>query len=169
MELELKILKGTTDYLPNEQIIRARIAAKLSRVFELYGFLPLETPILEYYDILASKYAGGAEILKETYKLTDQGQRELALRYDLTIPFSRVLGMNPSLPKPFKRYEIGKVFRDGPVKPGRNREFTQCDVDIAGVKSVIAESELIALTLDVFSLLKIDINVEINNRKLLSG
>lgn len=75
------------------------------------------------------------------YTLTDRGERDLALRYDLTIPFAKVVAMNPTMRMPFKRYEIGKVFRDGPIKTGRFREFTQCDVDIVGVKSQIAEAE----------------------------
>ncbi|OLS23738.1 MAG: Histidine--tRNA ligase [Candidatus Heimdallarchaeota archaeon LC_3] len=167
--MELRLLKGTNDYLPKEQIIRSRIKEILTETFELYSYRPLETPILEFYDILASKYAGGAEILKETYNLTDQGERKLALRYDLTVPLSRVIGMNPHLKMPFKRYEIGKVFRDGPVKLGRVREFTQCDVDIIGIKSMQAEAELIALANDVFNRLNIDVKFEINNRKILSG
>ena len=132
-------------------------------------YRPLETPILCFMDVLSSKYAGGAEILKEIYRLSDQGERELALRYDLTVPFARVIGMNPQLRFPFKRYEIGKVFRDGPVKTGRMREFMQCDVDIAGVKSQMAEAEFILMVLDAFEKLGLDVYVSYNNRKLLSG
>ena len=122
-EIELRNIKGTNDYLPKEQILRNKIINKLSNVFEKYGYLPLETSILCYYDLLASKYAGGAEILKEVYTLEDQGKRKLGLRYDLTVPFSKVIAANKDISLPFKRYEIGKVFRDGPVKLGRNREF----------------------------------------------
>lgn len=168
-EVELRILKGTNDFLPDEQVIRSNIIKKLTNVFELYSFRPLETPILNYFDILASKYAGGAEILKETFKLTDQGERLLGLRYDLTIPLARVVGMNPHLKLPFKRYEVGKVFRDGPTKVGRAREFTQCDVDVIGVESQLAEAELIALAFDAFKKLNVEINLELNNRKLLAG
>ncbi|SHI81147.1 histidine--tRNA ligase [Lutispora thermophila] len=169
MELKLRNLKGTKDYLPEEQYIRNKIRKTLENTFEKYGYLPLETPILNYYDVMASKYAGGAEILKEVYKLSDQGGREIALRYDLTVPFAKVVGMNPNLRLPFKRYEIGKVFRDGPVKTGRNREFTQCDVDMVGVKSVMAEAEYIAMAVEVFDKLGLDVYVSYNNRKLLSG
>lgn len=169
MELKLRNLKGTKYYLPEEQYFRNKIRKTLENTFEKYGYLPLETPILNYYDVMASKYAGGAEILKEVYKLTDQGDREIALRYDLTVPFAKVVGMNPNLRLPFKRYEIGKVFRDGPVKTGRNREFTQCDVDMVGVKSVMADAEYIAMAVEVFDKLGLDIYVSYNNRKLLSG
>ncbi|ECD6517427.1 histidine--tRNA ligase, partial [Salmonella enterica subsp. enterica] len=93
----------------------------------------------------------------------------LALRYDLTIPFAKVVAMNPTLKMPFKRYEIGKVFRDGPIKTGRYREFTQCDVDIVGVQSQVAEAELMMMALDVFKKLKMDVTIQYNNRKLLVG
>ncbi|MBI2565232.1 histidine--tRNA ligase [Candidatus Woesearchaeota archaeon] len=167
--MELKLVKGTKDYLPEEQIKREQIKELLVKTFKLYGFNPVETPILEEYAVLASKYAGGAEILKETYSLKDQGRRKLALRYDLTVPLSRLIGMNPNIKLPFKKYEIGKVFRDGPVKTARLREFTQCDADIIGIKSMIADAELIALSLEVLKKLKLEGYVEVNNRKLLSG
>lgn len=167
--IELKNPRGTMDYLPQEQKIRQDITRKLQDVFEKYGYQPLETPILSHFDLLASKYAGGAEILKEVYKLYDQGERELGLRYDLTVPFAKVVGMNPEMRMPFKRYEIGKVFRDGPVKTGRNREFTQCDVDVVGISSMIAEAEYFAITMEVFNMLGLSVYISYNNRKLLSG
>lgn len=161
--------KGSKDYLNNEQELRKKIRNTLIEVFEYYGCEEMETPALCYYDILASKYAGGTEILKEVYKFSDQGERSLALRYDLTIPFARVIGMNSQMKMPFKRYEIGKVFRDGPVKKGRLREFVQCDVDIVGISSLLAEAEIIAMIVDVFNELQLDIYISLNNRKLLSG
>lgn len=169
MSLELRNLKGTKDFLPAEQQLRNRIKNTLESVFSRYGCRPLETPILCHYEVLASKYGGGEEILKEVYRLQDQGERELGLRYDLTIPFARVIGMNPNLRMPFKRYEIGRVYRDGPVKTGRLREFMQCDVDIAGVHSPVAEAELMVMALDAFVELGLDVYISYNNRKLLSG
>ena len=168
-DFKLMNLKGTSDFLPEEQIIRNKIISVLKETFESYGYLPIETPILCYYDLLASKYAGGAEILKEVYKLTDQGKREIGLRYDLTVPFSKVIGMNKGLILPFKRYEIGKVFRDGPVKLGRAREFYQCDVDACGTESPNAEVEYFIMTKKVFNKLNIDVEIRYNNRKFLSG
>ena len=168
-EFKLMNLKGTNDFLPEEQIIRNRISDTLRKYFELYGFLPIETPQLCYYDLLASKYAGGSEILKEVYKFSDQGLREIGLRYDLTVPFSKVIGINKGLILPFKRYEIGKVFRDGPVKLGRAREFYQCDVDACGVESPSAEVEYFNMTKRVFKEFNIDIEIRFNNRKFLSG
>lgn len=162
-------VKGTQDYLPNAELIRRDVRRTLEDVFIQYGCKPIETPILNYTELLASKYAGGAEILEEMYTLTDRGERDLALRYDLTIPFAKVMAMNPTLKLPFKRYEIGKVFRDGPIKAGRFREFTQCDVDIVGVDSQIAEAELMQMAIDTFERLKLDITIQYNNRKLLTG
>ncbi|MCL5007426.1 MAG: histidine--tRNA ligase [Candidatus Marsarchaeota archaeon] len=168
-DIEMRVVKGTKDYMPAEQSVREMIRNTLVDTFKLYNFGPLETPILEYYDILASKYAGGAEILKETYSLTDQANRELGLRYDLTVPFSRVIAMNRNMRMPFKRWEIGKVFRDGPIKLGRYREFTQCDVDVVGIDSMAADAELISMATMVFKRLGIKVHLEVNNMKVLSG
>lgn len=168
-KMDYQNVKGTQDYLPDAEVVRREIRRTLEDVFIQYGCKPLETPILNYTELLASKYGGGAEIVEEMYTLTDRGERELALRYDLTIPFAKVVAMNPSLKLPFKRYEIGKVFRDGPIKIGRFREFTQCDVDIVGVESQIAEAELMMMALDAFAKLKLDVTIQYNNRKLLTG
>lgn len=168
-KMDYQNVRGTQDYLPQAESVRRRIRRTLEDTFVLYGCKPLETPILNYTELMASKYAGGAEILQEMYRLTDRGERDLALRYDLTIPFAKVVAMNPEIPMPFKRYEIGKVFRDGPIKAGRFREFTQCDVDIVGVKSQAAEVELMMMAVDAFRKLDVDIFIQYNNRKLLYG
>lgn len=115
-KMDYQNVRGTADYLPEAEGIRRKVRNTLEDVFIQYGCKPLETPILNYSDLLASKYGGGAEILKEMYMLSDRGERDLALRYDLTIPYAKVVAMNPTLKMPFKRYEIGKVFRDGPIK-----------------------------------------------------
>lgn len=162
-------VKGTYDYLPEKQIVREEIRSVLQSVFVKYGFAPIETPILCKYDLLASKYSEGADILNEMYTLQDQGKRKLGLRYDLTITFSKLISSNPNIVLPFKRYEIGKVFRDGPVKVGRNREFTQCDIDSVGIKSVLAEAEYMLMTNEAYKKLGLDIEIEFNNRKLLTG
>ncbi|MGE7932060.1 histidine--tRNA ligase [Viridibacillus arvi] len=168
-KMDYQNVKGTQDYLPEAEVIRRKVRRTLEDTFIQYGCQPLETPILNYTELMASKYGGGAEILEEMYTLTDRGERDLALRYDLTIPFAKVVAMNPAIRMPFKRYEIGKVFRDGPIKTGRFREFTQCDVDIVGVESQIAEAELMEMALSAFTKLDLKIAVQYNNRKLLSG
>ena len=168
-KMDYQNVKGTQDYLPQEEETRRWIRRALEDVFIQYGCKPLETPILNYEGLLASKYGGGADILEEMYTLSDRGGRELALRYDLTIPFAKVMAMNPQISLPFKRYEIGKVFRDGPIKTGRLREFTQCDVDIAGIGSQAAEAELMMMAVDAFEKLGLPIVIQYNNRSLLTG
>lgn len=167
--MDYQNVRGTQDFLPQQETVRRKIRRTLEDTFMLYGCKPLETPILNYTELMTSKYAGGAEILQEMYTLTDRGERDLALRYDLTIPFAKVVAMNPSIAMPFKRYEIGKVFRDGPIKAGRFREFTQCDVDIVGVESQAAEAELMMMAIDAFEKLDVSVQIQYNNRKLLSG
>ncbi len=107
--------------------------------------------------------------MKETFKLKDQGNRDLGLRYDLTVPFARFIGTNPQLKMPFKRYQIDKVWRDGPMGLGRYREFMQCDADVVGSKSVIVEAELLAIIQNVFEKLNLNAYVKVNNRKLLNA
>src|SRR3989344_2904730 len=166
--MKLQLPKGTRDLKPEEAIVRNKIVSALKEVFELYGYNPLETPAFERFDILASKYAGGDEILKETFKLKDQGNRELGLRYDLTVPLARYVGTNPNIKLPFKRYQIGEVFRDGPVASARYRQFLQCDVDVVGSSSIAAEAELINLIYTAFSKLGIEVVIKFNSRKLLN-
>lgn len=168
-DFKIQNLKGTTDYLPEEQVLRDKIINKLKYIFEVYGYMPLKTPILNKFDLLSYKYDDDAEILNETYKLTDQGGRKLGLRYDLTIPFCKVIALNKDLRMPFKRYEIGKVFRNGPVKLGRMREFYQCDVDCVGINSRMLEIEQLIMVKKAFDALGIDIVIKWNNRKLMSG
>jgi histidyl-tRNA synthetase len=165
--MKLETAKGVRDIKPEEKLLREYVINILKEVFELYGFMPLETPIIERYDVLASKYAGGEEILKEIFKFKDQGNRSLGLRYDLTVPFARFIGMNPNLKVPFKRYEIGSVFRDGPLGKGRLRQFTQCDVDVVGSKSLMADAEFIEMANFVFKRLDLNVVVRVNNRKIL--
>jgi histidyl-tRNA synthetase len=165
--MELQLPRGMRDFPPEEKILRDEVISVLKDIFELYGFSPLETPVVERWEVLSAKYSGGEEILKETFKLTDQGGRQLGLRYDLTVPLARFVGMNPTIKRPFKRYQIGTVYRDGPIKKGRTREFYQCDADIVGSSSPLADAECVQLALDVFEKLGIDVEVKINNRKVL--
>ncbi len=167
--MEIERAKGVKDINVDEKIQINRIIKILKEVFEKYGFNPLQTPILERYETLSAKYAGGNEILKETFKLKDQGERDLGLRYDLTVPLSRYIAMNPNLKMPFKRYEIGEVFRDGPLKLGRYREFTQCDVDVIGSSNMLADAECLAIASEVFSKLNFKFIIRVNNRKILDA
>lgn len=169
--MELQTAKGVRDIAPEEKALKNQVMNMLTEVLELYGFAPLETPILERYETLAAKFAAGeaSDALKETFKLTDQGGRELGLRFDLTVPLARFIAMNPMLKMPFKRYEVGQVFRDGPIKLGRYREFWQCDIDIIGSSSMLADAEILAVVDAVFRKLGLDIVIKVNNRKVLNG
>ena len=167
--MKLRNLKGTEDFLFKDQVVRNKIIDTLKQNFEKYGYMPIETPILNYYDLLALKYEEGDEILNEIYRLSDQGNRDIGLRYDLTVPFCKVVGMQKELRLPFRRYEIGKVFRNGPVKLGRTREFYQCDVDVVGIDGRLIETEQIVMAIEIFKCLGIDINVLYNNRKFMNG
>lgn len=167
--MKLQNAKGMKDYMPEEMIALTEIMKTLEAHFQKAGFNPVSTPMLERFDVLSAKYAGGAEILKETFKLTDQGERELGLRYDLTVPFARIIGQNPQLKFPFKRYQMEKVYRDGPIGAGRYREFWQCDIDVVGSNSMKAEAELLSIVEAFFKEIGLDIRITVNNRKFMNA
>lgn len=168
--MKIQNVKGGYDFLPNEQKVRNYINKIISKNFELYGFKNIETPILTYLDILTDKYDENNDIVNEIYKLKDQGNRDLGLRYDLTVPFAKFIAINKNrINMPFKRYEIAKVFRDGPVKVGRDREFTQCDADVVGIPGQNIEAELLSIFTKIFKELGIDIYIKYNSRKLMNG
>ncbi len=138
---EPRIYKGTRDFLPEQMIKRQYVIGIIREIFEKYGFEPLETPTLELWETLAGKY--GEEGDQLTYRFLDRGRREVGLRYDLTVPLSRVIAMYPELPKPFKRYQIQPVWRADKPQKGRFREFYQCDIDVVGSSSMLAEAEIL--------------------------
>lgn len=168
--MKIENVKGGYNFLPNEQKIRNYINRTLITTFEEYGYKSIETPILTYYDILSGKYDENNDILNEIYQLSDRGNRKLGLRYDLTVPFAKLIALNKdNIKYPFKRYEIAKVFRDGPVKVGRDREFTQCDVDVVGIDGQLIEAELLSLYVSAFKKLNIEIIIKYNSRNLMTG
>ncbi len=162
-------LKGFRDFLPEEKRKRDFVAEKVKQVFEVFGFEPLETPTLEYASLLLGKY--GKEADKLIYSFKDRGDREIALRYDQTVPSARVLSQYQNiLPKYFRRYQIQNVFRADNPQKGRYREFTQCDIDIFGSTSPIADAEIIAATYFAFKNVGYPgIKILINDRVTLFG
>lgn len=163
-----RVLKGFKDYLPDTMLSKQRMLDDIARVFESFGFGPLVTPAIEYADILMGKY--GDEGDKLLYRFRDNGDRDVALRYDLTVPLSRVVAMNNQLLKPFKRYQIAPVWRAEKPGRGRFREFMQCDIDIVGASEMMADAE--CLLVGVRALQAIGVNdfiIRINNRKLLTA
>lgn len=140
-QIEPKLLKGFRDFLPENEIARKSIIKRLEGVFEQFNFVPIDTPAIEYAEILLGKSGGETE--KQVYTFLDQGERQVALRFDLTVPFARYLAMHRhELGLPFKRYHIAKVWRGEKPHAGRYREFMQCDFDIVGVDSVSADFEI---------------------------
>ena len=141
--IKAQTLKGFRDFLPAEARKRQYVINKLKQVFESFGFEPLETPALEYEEILLDKY--GDEGDKLMYRFTDNGGRRVALRYDQTVPLARVVAKYQNqLPVPFKRYQIQPVWRAENTQKGRFREFLQCDIDTVGSNSSLSDAEIIA-------------------------
>ena len=169
--MEIQTAKGVKDLAPEEKIMKNKVVNTICKTFELYGFAPLETPTLERYETLAAKYGAGAEsdVLKETFTLQDQGGRKLGLRFEMTTSLARFVAQNPVLKMPLKVYQAGSVFRDGPIKAGREREFWQADADTVGTSSMIADAEQVALLCDVFRELNFKFVIKVNNRKILNG
>ncbi len=141
-KIEPRLLKGFRDYSLEEQSGRQAMFAKIQTVFEQFGFLPLSTPVLEYKDILMGKYGDDQKLV---YSFQDHGDRDVAMRYDLTVPLARYVAQNQGkLTFPFKRYQIAPVWRADNPQKGRLREFYQCDVDVVGSDSVLSDIEVIA-------------------------
>ena len=138
------VLKGFRDSLPSEEIPKKNIERKLESVFEGFGFVPIDTPVLEYESVLLGK--GGGETDKQIFHFEDNGGRKVAMRFDLTVPFARFLALHhDTLPIPFKRYHIAKAWRGENPQKGRYREFIQCDFDIVGVDNAEADFEILSL------------------------
>ena len=163
---KLLTLKGFRDFLPEEALKRKWLEKKLREVFELWGYDPVETPTLEPLELFEGNIG---EEEKLFYKFEDLGGRKVALRFDQTVPISRVVGQYAEqLPMPFKRYQIQPTFRAEKPQKGRYREFLQADADIFGVDSPLADAEVIALSLDIYRQLGFkQAKVLINDRKLL--
>ena len=163
----LQTLKGFRDFLPSQKRARDLVLAKIKSSFELYGFEPLETPTLEYAELLLGKY--GDEADKLVYSFADRGGRQVALRYDQTVPTARVLSQYQNeLGKGFRRYQIQNVFRADKPQKGRYREFTQCDADIFGITSELADAEILAVYYNIYKSLGLtDLVIEFNDRDTL--
>ena len=163
-----QVLKGFRDYLPEQMILRQEIIGRVRGVFERHGFEPLDTPALEYLEVLTGK-AGENE--KLMYRFEDQGGREVGLRYDLTVPLARVVAMHQNdLALPFKRYQIAPVWRGENTQRGRFREFWQCDADIAGSPSMLADAEVVAVMAEALTAVGLpNFVIHVSHRKLLES
>lgn len=164
-----RTLSGFKDRLPNEALIKHDTIEKLSKTFKNFGFAPIETPHLEYAEILVKQ--GSDEIQKELYRFNDHGDRDVALRFDQTVPLARFVSQyRNELGMPFKRYAIGNVFRGERAQKGRYREFTQCDFDFIGTYSIGSDAEIIQVIVESLYALGIDdFTIALNNRKIMNG
>lgn len=162
------ILKGFRDSLPEEESIKEEMEEKAKKVFSSYGFEPIDTPTLEYASVLLGK--GGGETDKQVFKFEDNGKREVALRFDLTVPFARFMALHfNELPLPFKRYHIAKAWRGEKPQKGRYREFTQCDFDIVGEDSAESDAEIISMIIDTLNAIGVgSFKVHLSSRPLLN-
>ncbi|TNE91605.1 MAG: histidine--tRNA ligase [Deltaproteobacteria bacterium] len=171
--MAVHLAKGTRDFLPADMLARRQVVHTVQQVFERFGFEPLDTPVFERIETLTGKYGDEGE--KLIYKILKRGEGgvrgevDQALRYDLTVPLARVLAMNPDIRLPFRRYHIAKVWRaDRPAK-GRFREFFQCDVDIAGSSSPLADAECLAVLHTALNELGFKgFTIRLNDRRILA-
>lgn len=170
MKVEPRTLAGFMELMPNEQILFEQMKQKIEKNYQKFGFLPLDTPILELSEVLLAKAGGETE--KQIYRF-EKGDTDISMRFDLTVPLAKYVAKNyGNLSFPFRRYQIGKVYRGERTQKGRFREFYQCDIDIIGdgELSVINDAELPSIIYNVFKDLGFnDFTIRINNRKILNG
>lgn len=162
--IQPKVLKGFRDFLPQDEILRADLIEKLTNTYRAYGFVPIDTPVLEYTEILLRKSNGETE--KQVFRFEDNGGRDVAMRFDLTVPFARFTAEHrEELYFPFKRYHIAKVWRGEKPQAGRYREFVQCDFDTVGSDSASADFEILSLMKAALSSIGVDdITIHVNHR-----
>ncbi|MCA9185098.1 MAG: histidine--tRNA ligase [Pirellulaceae bacterium] len=169
MTITPRTLKGFRDFLPAAMIPRERLIETARNVYRSYGFVPIDTPALEYEEILLGK--GSEETDRQIYRFADQGGRRVAMRFDLTVPLARFVAQHiQQLGKPFKRYHIGPVWRGENTHRGRYREFYQCDFDTIGTQSIAADIEIVLVIHDLLRAIGVErFTIRINNRKVLNG
>ncbi len=166
--MELRTPRGMRDFLPEEMLFREKVIEVIRATFEAYGFPPLETPILENLEVLTAK--SGEAIKKEIYAFKDKGDRDVGLRFDLTVPLARVFASNPQLPKPFKRYAISRVYRYDEPQAGRFREFWTADIDILGTNNPLADATIVAAAVEALKRLGFtNFKVKVNDRKIINS
>ena len=161
-----KLLRGFRDLLPGEMLLRERIISRIRDVYESYGFVPLSTPALEYKEILLGY---GEEASKQIYLFAEPDGCDVGLRFDLTVPLSRVIAQYPDLPRPFKRYQIQPVWRYDKPDPGRFREFIQFDIDTVGTDSMVADAEIMAAIHHSLECLGLKSRIRFSSRKILNS
>ena len=167
--IEPRTLKGFRDHLPAQALARERVLDVARRVYRSYGFAPIDTPALEYLEILTGK--GSEETDKQMYRFTDHGGREVGMRFDLTVPFARFAAQHVhELGLPFKRYHMATVWRGENTQRGRYREFMQCDFDTIGTTSPVADLEMVLVVHDLLAAIGVGgFTIRVNDRRVLAG
>ncbi len=161
------VVRGMRDLLGIEAARKQFVEDTCRSVFESYGFVPQFTPVVENFDTLAGKEQASDAIKNEIYYFKDKSERELGLRFDLTVPLARVVASNPAMAKPYKRYQIGSVYRYDRPGASRYREFSQADADSVGTDSTVADFECVAMAAEVATRLGLEVVIAINNQRLL--
>src|SRR6201991_4483622 len=151
--VEPRISRGLRDLLPDQMLARQRMVDTIRGVYELYGFVPLSTPAIEFLDVLSG--SAGTEAQQSIFRVSNPEKEELGLRFDLTGPLARVIAQYPDLPRPFRRYQVASVWRADKPDKGRYREFTQFDLDSVGTVSEIADTEIMAGMCDTLPALNV--------------
>ena len=167
--IQPRTLKGFRDHLPAQALARERVLDVARRVYRSYGFAPIDTPALEYLEILTGK--GSEETDKQLYRFTDHGGREVGMRFDLTVPFARFAAQHVNeLGLPFKRYHMAAVWRGENTQRGRYREFMQCDFDTIGTTSPVADLEMVLVVHDLLAAIGVErFTIRVNDRRVLGG
>ncbi len=167
--IEPRTLKGFRDHLPAQALAREAVLDTARRVYRSYGFAPIDTPALEYLEILTGK--GSEETDKQLYRFTDHGGRDVGMRFDLTVPFARFAAQHvATLGTPFKRYHMATVWRGENTQRGRYREFMQCDFDTIGTTSPVADLETILVVHDLLTAIGLErFTIRVNDRRILAG
>ena len=167
--IQPRTLKGFRDHLPAQALVRERVLDVARRVYRSYGFAPIDTPALEYLEILTGK--GSEETDKQLYRFTDHGGREVGMRFDLTVPFARFAAQHVNeLGLPFKRYHMATVWRGENTQRGRYREFMQCDFDTIGTTSPVADLEMVLVVHDLLAAIGLEnFTIKLNDRRVLAG
>lgn len=172
MQIDIENVKGFKDFLPPESLKRSAVQKVIEKYFRLYGFMPIETPVVEFDELMKPNTLPNEaedEAISDRFRLKDRAGRNLGLRYEFTFQLARIFRQNPNIKLPFRRYQIGPVFRDEPIANDRLRQFVQCDADIVGDSSVKADAECLSIVSDILKELKIESEIQINNRKLLAA
>ncbi|MBI2040702.1 MAG: histidine--tRNA ligase [DPANN group archaeon] len=166
--MPIETVKGFKDILPPDSLKRQKVREIIEKNFKLFGFVPIETPTIEYEELVRGDNPNDSAV-SDRFRLKDRGGRELALRFEFTFQLKRIFKENPNIKLPFRRYQVGYVFRDEPVERNRYREFIQCDADIVGDASIKADAECLALADKICKDLKIKYTLKFNNRKLVNS